>query len=343
MFSGILSKLISKLYRSQWQIGLCRADIKSIIDNKTFNAEISWIPLNSMAYFHGDPFLFRTKEEGLNIIFENYRFNDYYGKISLMLVDENLNPVSQKILLDTKSHLSYPFVFREGDKIYLFPEAAHSGKLSCYEYDPAEKTANFLQVIIDLPLLDSTIIKHESRYWLFGTMVGKDMNSKLYIFYSDNLLGPYSFHPCNPVKNSLNGSRPAGSFIRIGEEIYRPSQNCENYYGESISINKVKILNEFNYVEEPHMTIRIDRNNQSFDNIVAVHTINVCGDIITVDGLRQTYSPVYQFINFLGNRIDAVRLKKMERKTDKYLNNLGSLIEFWLLLKAALPSLFDMV
>jgi hypothetical protein len=318
MNEGILTKIGSKLYRKQWQIGLCRADIRDIINSKKFYPEIRWIPVNSLDYYQSDPFIIPSADNGLTIAFEDYRFDDYYGKISLIKIDEKFNVTDHKVLIDTKSHLSYPFVFNEDNRTYLFPEAAHSGELWCYEYDAANRGVKPPVKIFDLPLIDPTILKHDNKYWLFGNMVGKDLNKKLYLFYSDKLFGPYTSHRCNPVKTSLNGCRPAGSFIKAGDEIYRPSQNCEWNYGESITLNRVKILNEISFAEEPYMTIGAGNVNSGSDNITAMHTINVCGDIIIVDGLKLTFSPVNQLKNFFGNRIDSLILNKMAIKADRY-------------------------
>jgi hypothetical protein len=79
--------------------------------------------------FYADPFLLSSKDGNFKIIFEDYTFDDDYGKISLMTLDKSFRQVNHKILLDTKSHLSYPFVFTENNKTYVFPEAGKSGKL----------------------------------------------------------------------------------------------------------------------------------------------------------------------------------------------------------------------
>lgn len=311
--TGIITKYIDKLFFKQWSIGLCRGDIKDIIRRKTFDQNIKWLPLKSFDHFQADPFLLKTKDGNINILHEDFPFDDYYGRISVMTMDNNFREIKHKVLLDTKSHLSYPFTFTENNKTFVFPEAGHSGKLSCYEYDRSQETMNFLKVIIDLPLLDSTIIKKGGKYWLFGTLYGEDSHNKLYIFYSDNLLGPYTPHPQNPVKNSLNGSRPAGNFIEVDGVIYRPSQNCENQYGESITINKLNILNEFQFDEEPHMLISIDRRNLNNKRIYTIHTLNIIDDIIAVDGSKWTFSPAIQWKVFLKTRREA-RQKKYELK-----------------------------
>lgn len=299
---GNLYKYFNKLFVKQWVIGIGNADIKQIIRSKSFNQNIKWLPVSALDHFHADPFLLRTDEGKLNILFEDFGLEEFYGKLSVMTIDENLNPVKEKVLLDTKSHLSYPFIFKEKNKIYVFPEASHSGKLSCYEYDQVNQSFTFVQEILNLPLLDSSILKLNDKYWLFGTLKGEFSHSKLYIFFSDNLFGPYVPHPENPVKSSANGSRPAGNFIEVDGVIYRPSQNCENIYGESITINKVDILDETHFSEEPYMDITIDKKNCGNTDIHAIHTINSIDNIITIDGIKWTFSPMYQWATYLRNR-----------------------------------------
>jgi hypothetical protein len=300
--SGLFNKYFKKLYVKQWVTGLSTGDVTEIIRHKSFDQNIKWLPVNSIDHFYADPFLLRTAEGKLSMLYEDFCLDDFYGNLSVMTFDENLKPASQKILLDTKSHLSYPFIFKEKGRIYIFPEASHSGKLSCYEYDPVEQSLGFVQDILNLPLLDSSILKYLDKYWLFATVKGEYAHSQLHIFFSENLFGPYNPHPSNPVKNSPNGSRPAGNFIEVDGEIYRPSQNCENHYGESITINKIIVLDEKNFSEEPYMIIKINEKNLSKYSIHAIHTFNVQDDIIAVDGIKWIFSPVNKWRNYLRNR-----------------------------------------
>jgi hypothetical protein len=309
--NGIISKYIDKLFFKQWSIGLCHGNIYDIITNKSFDQKICWLPLRSFENFQADPFLIKTKDGSIKILYEDLNFEDQYGKISLMHLNKDFKIIDHKLLLDTKSHLSYPFTFSEDNRLYVFPESAHSGKFSCYEYDHERETLTFIKDVLPLPLLDSTIIRLNDKYWLFGTLYGEDSHNKLYIYYSDKLLGPYTPHPENPVKNSLNGSRPAGNFIKIDDVIYRPSQNCENQYGESITINKVITLNELHFEEEAHMIISIDRKKHNNKKIYTIHTINFIGDVIAVDGSRWTFSPSFQWKVFLRNRREAKQKKSI--------------------------------
>jgi hypothetical protein len=299
----ILSKYIDKLFFKKWIIGIFRNNIKDIIRSKTFDPDIHWFSIKAIDTFYADPFLLFSKDETIKIILEEFSFAKDYGKISLMTLNKNFKQVNHKVLLDTKSHLSYPFEFTENNKTYIFPEAGQSGKLSCYEYDPVNESIVFIQDILNLPLLDSNILKQDDKYWIFGSLGDNVTGYKLYVFFSDSLLGPYIPHSGNPVKSGLDGTRTAGNFIEVDGIIYRPSQNCQNLYGESITINKITELNKISVVEEPYMTICINRRNRSNYGMHTIHTINSRGDIIVVDGIKWTFSPVIQLKSFLRNRI----------------------------------------
>lgn len=304
----ILSKLIDKFFFRKWIIGVFRGDIKDVIRSKTFNPNINWLPVEPYDSYYADPFIIRSEGEQLEILVEDFSFDEDYGKLALMALDKNFKQIKHKILLDTKSHISYPFFFKEDNKIYIFPEAGKSGKLSCYEYDPVNESIDFVKDLIDLPLSDSSVLKQNGKYWIFGTLADLNIEGteitdyKLCVFFSDKLLGPYIPHPNNPVKRGLNCSRQAGNFIEVDGAIYRPTQNCENQYGESITITKITVLNELNIVEEPYMIICINKKNRNNFGMHTIHTINVLDDIIVVDGMKWTFSPLFQMSTYLRNK-----------------------------------------
>jgi hypothetical protein len=309
----ILSKYIDKLFFKKWIIGICRENIKDIIRSKNFDLEINWLLIKSFDKFYADPFLLDAKDGNSKILFEEYTFDDDYAKISLMTLDKSFKQVDNKILLDTKSHLSYPFIFTENKRTYIFPEAKQSGKLSCYEYDPVQESLTFLQDILNLPLLDSTILKYDNKYWIYGTLSENSTDYKLYVYFSDKLLGPYVPHPSNPVKSGLNGTRSAGNFIEVDGIIYRPTQNCEKKYGESITFNKVNEINKINVAEEPYLTIGIDIKKRSNYRMHKIHTINVKDNIIVVDGEHWTFAPIHQFKKFAVGILKSYRLGKQRK------------------------------
>jgi hypothetical protein len=294
-----LSKIIDKLYLKQWSIGIADISIEDVIRNKKIEKDFTWVAINNNYQFFADPFIFKSKADGYSFLYEDFDYNNQYGKISMGTLDNNNRVISTKVQIDTKSHLSYPSIFIEDGTMYVFPEAAASEKLSCYQYDYNTNSINYKTDIINLPLVDSTILKYKDKYWIFGTMKGDDSNKKLYIYYSKNLFGPYIPHTQNPVKNNINGSRPAGNFIEIDGNLYRPAQGSEKYYGSCIIIYKVIDLSENNFEEEYYMSITPSKKN--YYNF-GIHTINYVDNKIIVDGLTRRLLPFIQLTTFFQKK-----------------------------------------
>jgi hypothetical protein len=296
------TRIFDKLFVWQWTLGLFYGKMEDIILTKSFDPDIKWMPIEAFQRFVADPFFCEKEGKEIHIMAEEFKFEKDYGKITLLTFNEALEKVGEKELLDTHCHLSYPFSFRENNRIYVFPESGKSGKLSCYEYDPKAQKLIFLQSVVNLPLIDSTIVKYENKYWLFGTLFGGNSSRKLMIYFSDNLMGPYKEHPKNPVTDSLNGSRPAGNFINIKGNLFRPAQNSANHYGESITIYRVNILNEEEYKEEVYMQIAINRKKTANSRFRTIHTINEMQGVIVVDGAKRVFSPYCKLKYWLKRR-----------------------------------------
>jgi hypothetical protein len=275
-----------------------KGSIADIIRQKRTDLRFKWMPLGNERISHADPFIFKTEDGLINVLFENVSSYVLNGTISLKVFNDNMHPVLQKTVLDTKDHLSYPFVHKENGRIYIFPENALSGALYGYEFDQSKKTFINKRMVINQPLIDPTILRFDNRYWLFATLLGQTFNSDLHIFYSDHLFGPYIPHPANPVKRNLNGSRPAGNFIEVDGHIYRPAQNCRTYYGESMTINRITTLSTTAFHEEEYMVIKPAKQDE-FN--YGLHTINVVDDIIIADGQKSYFQPVQQIGRKLKN------------------------------------------
>ncbi|HEX2967694.1 MAG TPA: hypothetical protein VHO46_01225 [Bacteroidales bacterium] len=302
-----------KLYFKQWVIGLIRADIKEIIRTKNFNQDkMIWISPDSPERFYADPFIMKNRNGEVEILYEDFSIDEHYGNISVMTLDSNLKPVNRDVALDTGSHLSFPFIYRENNRVFVIPEAVRSGAVSCYEYNSNRRMLKKRADIIKMPLYDPTILNMNDKYWLFGSVFENRSEYKLHIFHSDNLMGPYLPLRGNPVRSGMNGIRAAGNFIEVDGSIFRPTQNCENEYGESITINRIKVLDEYYFSEEQYMTINISRKNLYENNIHTIHTLNFSDDLIVVDGIKWTFSPKEQWKNYKRNRRLLNRKEQIE-------------------------------
>lgn len=293
------SKFLKKLFFKRWIIGISNQDIKEMIRKRHFDLNVRWFQKKNFDKFFADPFPLPSPAGEFKILIEEFNFDEDYGKLSLMKIGKNYKKISYVPLLDTNSHLSYPFYFIEDEKIYVFPESAHSGKLSCYHFDPVQEKLTYVKDILELPLRDSTIFKLQGRYWLFGAISENFANYKLAIYHSDHLLGPYKEHARSQENSGLDGIRPAGNFIEVDGALYRPTQNCKNFYGESISLKKITRLDESDFQEELYATITIDPMNTNNKGIKSIHTINVMNHHIIVDGEYWSFSPIRQLKKYL--------------------------------------------
>ena len=295
----LLKRISTKSFKKRWQIYLARINFTDLIFNDFENIKFEPVLITDSNRFFADPFIFKNNDGCLNIIYEDYSYFKY-GKISMSTFDQNFKLIASKELLDIGSHLSYPNVFVQNGKTYIMPESSKEGNLYCFEFDFKNSALiNKKLIIANTPLLDSTILFHNGKYWLFATHRGPESNSKLYIYHADQWDGPYTAHQQNPVKNTKVACRPAGNFLVSNGEIYRPSQNNQNYYGESITINKIITLNENEFHEEPFKLITPPKNTK---NNYGIHTINISDGVIVIDGLKRVFAPFKQ-IEILFSKI----------------------------------------
>jgi hypothetical protein len=282
-------KYYAKFFFKQFSIGIVEDDLETVIKNKRNIKSVKWLKTDHFSKSFADPFIFVKANGKINILAEKFTTGKLDGKICLINYD-NLNGFSSpQILLEDDRHFSYPFIYVEGDKMFVILTEL-KGSVLLYEYDEIKQKLFNEKVICDMPLLDATFIKANNRFWVFGSLHNSD---NLHIYYADNLAGPYKPHTRNPVKNNLNGSRPAGNFITINGDIYIPLQNCSNYYGESITINKIIKLTPDEFEYEDYMTIKADKNDEyNF----GIHTINAAGNFIVVDGQKGHFQPFLQII-----------------------------------------------
>lgn len=277
----------------KWGIGVVKCDIENVILEKKNHLQVTWLPLGNKKDDTADPFIFTAPDGNINILYENFSMTDKskYGTLRLARINDKMELVFDKEVMDAKSHLSYPFVFKENGKTYIIPESRHQNKVARHEYDfNNDVLINEKTIIENLPLLDSTIIKHNNKYWLFSTFGDRKFeHSKLYIYYAESLDGPWKKHANNPVKYDTRGSRPGGAVINVGGQLYRPAQNCKDYYGQSLIINRITKLSETEFSEEEYFELLPEKHGK-FNN--GLHTINSTKGFVVIDGIKMEFNPL---------------------------------------------------
>ena len=174
------------------------------------------------------------------------------GKADIAIAKKSENFEVYHKITNFPKHRSYPFVFDYQGIIYCIPEANQTNKVSLYRFVETRQSAS-LQWDCDLlegKFVDSTLYHHSDGKWYLFTTPQKQSHTHLLIFVADDLRGPYRPHFNNPVKVDCSNTRMAGMIHEIDGNLVRPAQNSTHHYGESITLNKIVKLNEYQYIEE---------------------------------------------------------------------------------------------
>jgi hypothetical protein len=298
MVTTLIKKIYQKCCVMQWSIGFAAANINDVISNKAWPNSITWLPIKHSLNFIADPFIIKNKQGKLFVLYEDFSA-EQNGYIAIKELDEQFNTVSEKTLLKTNTHLSYPFIFEEAGVTYIIPETQQTNNLIAYPFNIDNLTIEKgISILSNTSILDATFLKHDNKYWIFASVGdGKNFNNQLNIYYANSLFGNYLPHQNNPVKNNLDGSRPAGAIIQIDGIYYRPAQNCKAYYGQAITINKIKTLTTTHFEEEVHCVLSANTFNYFTDG---VHTINsIKNEIVVIDGIKMIFMPLLKLKLFI--------------------------------------------
>ena len=295
-------KILDKFFVKQWTIGIAKGNKEDILQNRLKSLDFKWIDIPNPEVFVADPFVIELPNGEIHVIAEHIHQANY-GKLVGYRFSKTLDLLEEKIILDTRSHLSYPFILEDNGEIFIIPESAMANGVFAYPYDPIHMSLGKpITLIEDEPLLDSTFVYYEDRWWLFATKRGASSNSALHIYYSEHWKGPYEAHKLNPVKTGADGSRPAGNILKQGNQLLRPAQNCKESYGKSITLFKITKLTKDSYEEVPTLELKANIHKE---NKYGIHTINHSGSVIVVDCLKKSFNPFVQINLFL---------KKMNKK-----------------------------
>lgn len=293
--------LFKLAYYNNWNIGFVERPISEVIKSSDNRFPVKWVKHSYHNRFFADPFILSVNSREIKVLVEDFPYYDKKGVISLLTVDrDSYHLLERRVILKQPFHMSYPYIFRgEKGMIWVMPEASESNNLYKYDFSGSSGLLTNQRVVIPEPLLDSTIVHYNGKWWLFGTKAGPNSNSDLYIYYSDTPEGPYFSHPLNPVVTDPQVARPGGGFEVIDNSLYRIAQKCDKHYGEAINILKVDELTLETYKE--HLVKEVRAVKDEYDGYF--HTLNGYDDICVVDGIQTVFAPfrrlLYETINFI--------------------------------------------
>jgi hypothetical protein len=294
-------QLRSMLFSEDWNVGIVEAPIASFLDPQ-FIPKIAWLPRqHGRARFVADPFAIPSAK-GLTLLVEEFDNDRYQGFLSTIAWVPGGPVPPPRTILDERKHMSYPFPVEHDGDLFVIPETSSKREVALYRLDLSAGTCVRARLLIsDFAGLDATVVHHDSMWWLFCTSKDELPECKLYLYYSDDLLGPWIPHGLNPVKCDARSSRPGGTPFVADGKLYRPAQDASNGYGGALTINLVTVLTRDQFEEQPIRSLGPIPGSPYPDGL---HTLSAAGSRTLIDGKRLVFTP---------ERISRRVLHKMRR------------------------------
>jgi hypothetical protein len=286
--SWAVVQIRSMFVSEDWNVGIVEAPIARFLD-PAFRPDVTWLPrYHGRARFIADPFAVPSNN-GLTVLVEEFDNNRYQGFLSSIDWAPGTAVPPARVMIDEGIHMSYPFPVKHGGELFLMPETQVRREVALYRRDSTGVWRRAHQLISDFAALDATAVRFDGRWWLFCGSQDELPECKLYVFYSDDLFGPWIPHPMNPVKCDARSSRPGGTPFEVDGKLYRPAQDASHGYGGALTINLVKILTPEEFEEEAVCSIGPIAGSLYNDGL---HTLSTAGGGRTlIDGKRLVFTP----------------------------------------------------
>lgn len=293
---------LEKAYYQTWNIGFVESSSEDIVSSDLTNIRVYWVKHNYKDRFFADPFILSADDKVIKVLVEDFPYYDKRGLISLLTIDKkSYELLDKKVILEQPFHMSYPFIMRkDNDSVWVAPEASQSGNLYYYTINQNTAMLENQQVLVPEPLLDSTIVDYNGKWWLFCTKRGENSNRDLYIYISDTPEGPWRPHKKNPVVQNDSMARPAGYLVKVGNELYRVIQKCDKCYGEAVNVSRVLKLSETEFEEAFVKELHAQKDEYSH----CFHTLNGLGNLTVVDGVRKQFAPLRRVVYEIRNKLN---------------------------------------
>lgn len=275
-----------------WTIAYRRRNAETALCHQ--NRAEGFLPLKQKKYVtQADPFLYKHK--GQNYLFyEVQDLTDMKGTLWC----RNLDNLKEKpvLVLEEMFHLSYPQIFRYGKYTYMVPETKQAGEVRLYKCERFPKEWSLVQTLWKLPAVDTTFLlpenitaTEEKETEVFAFAYTED---RLKIYACPLLEGHFYWEKAKEIYCSEKNRtlRPGGGFLREGNKLLRPAQDCGDYYGKELIFYEVTELSKKGFAEREYS--RITPDNIVIPGLfpVGIHTYNRNEDYEVIDILHRQIS-----------------------------------------------------
>lgn len=234
--------------KSLWSIGLTKA---SSLETLQHGLHIDPIIQNSNLEEWGgvaaaDPFGIQV--DGVWFVFFEMFTRSANAVIGVASSDDLDRWTVHGTCLRESHHLSYPFVFRHGEDIFMVPESKSVRRVDAYRAIDFPMRWERVATLARGRLMDATMVPWRGRYWLISCWHSYWLRA----FWSDHPLGPYRPHWLPVVRTySKRNVRPGGRIVSVDGRLIRPVQDNTECYGKQLRGMVIERLDRGWFSERP--------------------------------------------------------------------------------------------
>ena len=188
--------------------------------------------------------------------------------------------------LEEDFHLSFPFVFKNNEEIFMIPETGEVNEIRLYKCINFPLEWRFEKTLIkNIDAVDTVVFKKENKWYLLSNVCSSFINehdSELHLYTSENLYSDnWVRSKNNPIIFDSEKGRNGGLFF-FKNEYFRINQvHKKNTYGYSFQINKIKLIENDNYIEE----VIDEVQPMLFNSSIRTHHFHMNEDFSVIDHL----------------------------------------------------------
>src|SRR4030067_1179083 len=199
------------------------------------------------ADFAADPFILYDNNSWY-MFFEVGIFQPDDTAIALATSNDGMNLSYKQVVLNESFHTAYPYVFKWENEYYMIPDTYDISCVRLYRATNFPYQWVFVtNLITGRQYLDASVVYYNNKWWLFTSVPTCDT---LYLFYSDNLMGPWIDHPMNPIiSGNPHIARPGGRIVNYNGTSIRHAQDDYPTYGIATHVFEITTLTTSSYSE----------------------------------------------------------------------------------------------
>jgi hypothetical protein len=239
-------------YRHRWSVSYVQANgINSSLEQGTTIQN----PENG---FLADPFVISMNNADYCFV-EDYSYEKEIGKISCYKISES-GYESLGTAIEENFHLSFPYIFKFEENLYMCPETAQINEIRIYKCLAfPNQWALDRTLMKDVSAADSVIFPFQSKWFLLTNICSShmgDRSSELHLFSASNpLSNKWLKCDSNPIVFDAQKARNGGFFMIDGKPYRVNQKHNKSKYGVGFSINAIETIGEHFYSETEVLSI----------------------------------------------------------------------------------------